>query len=60
MFRSDIEEQKGFLKEGWAKEANASGISTFCGRNTVRRQAFGIWHCGGCRKTISGGAYILA
>ncbi|SPO05214.1 probable 60S large subunit ribosomal protein [Cephalotrichum gorgonifer] len=33
---------------------------TFCGRDSVRRQSFGIWHCGGCKKTMSGGAYILA
>lgn len=41
------------------REANRS-LSTFCGRNTVRRQSWGIWHCHGCRKTISGGAYTLA
>ncbi|KAL2108559.1 hypothetical protein VUR80DRAFT_3643 [Thermomyces stellatus] len=33
---------------------------TFCGRNAVRRQSWGIWHCHGCRKTMSGGAYTLA
>ncbi|QKX53846.1 uncharacterized protein TRUGW13939_00926 [Talaromyces rugulosus] len=33
---------------------------TFCGRNTVRRQSVGIWHCSGCKKTITGGAYTLA
>ncbi|KAJ9198828.1 hypothetical protein DTO166G4_6177 [Paecilomyces variotii] len=33
---------------------------TFCGRNTVRRTAVGIWHCSGCKKTMTGGAYSLA
>ena len=45
------------------KELKANGrnfCSTFCGRNTVRRQSWGIWHCHGCKKTISGGAYTLA
>ncbi|KAL8376890.1 hypothetical protein RB595_007835 [Gaeumannomyces hyphopodioides] len=34
--------------------------STFCGKNTVKRTAVGIWHCGACKKTISGGAYVVA
>ncbi|KAL1858557.1 60S ribosomal protein L43 [Paecilomyces lecythidis] len=33
---------------------------TFCGRNTVRRSAVGIWNCSGCKKTMTGGAYSLA
>ena len=45
-------------------EYQTSGLtldtSTFCGRNTVRRQSWGIWHCHGCRKTMSGGAYTLS
>lgn len=31
----------------------------FCGKDAVRRQAVGIWHCGSCRKTISGGAWVV-
>ncbi|CAI6331856.1 unnamed protein product [Periconia digitata] len=34
---------------------------TFCGKNSVRRNAVGIWECKatGCNKTIAGGAYSL-
>lgn len=31
----------------------------FCGKDAVKRQAVGIWHCGSCRKTISGGAWVV-
>jgi large subunit ribosomal protein L37Ae len=31
----------------------------FCGKDSVRRQAVGIWNCGSCRKTISGGAWVV-
>jgi large subunit ribosomal protein L37Ae len=31
----------------------------FCGKDAVRRQAVGIWNCGSCRKTISGGAWVV-
>ncbi|KAL6071818.1 60S ribosomal protein L43 [Balamuthia mandrillaris] len=30
----------------------------FCGKDTVKRQAVGIWHCGGCGKTTAGGAWV--
>ncbi|KAL2137177.1 hypothetical protein VTI74DRAFT_7724 [Chaetomium olivicolor] len=33
---------------------------TFCGKNTVRRQAVGIWSCKSCKKTMAGGAYTVA
>lgn len=35
---------------------------SFCGRNTVRRLATGIWKCRGkgCNKTMAGGAYTLS
>ncbi|KAK4114261.1 60S ribosomal protein L43 [Canariomyces notabilis] len=33
---------------------------TFCGKNTVRRSAVGIWSCGSCKKTMAGGAYTVA
>eukprot|EP01125_Pyxidicula_operculata_P022228 TRINITY_DN8976_c0_g1_i1.p2 TRINITY_DN8976_c0_g1~~TRINITY_DN8976_c0_g1_i1.p2 ORF type:complete len:116 (-),score=6.85 TRINITY_DN8976_c0_g1_i1:68-415(-) len=29
----------------------------FCGKDSVRRQCVGIWHCRGCGKTTAGGAY---
>lgn len=31
----------------------------FCGKDAVKRRAVGIWHCGSCRKTISGGAWVV-
>ncbi|KAK4044605.1 hypothetical protein VTI28DRAFT_5299 [Corynascus sepedonium] len=33
---------------------------TFCGKNTVRRSAVGIWNCKACKKTMAGGAYTVA
>jgi len=33
---------------------------SFCGKTAVRRKAVGIWSCGGCRKTQTGGAFMLA
>ncbi|KAH6624617.1 60S ribosomal protein L43 [Chaetomium sp. MPI-SDFR-AT-0129] len=33
---------------------------TFCGKNTVRRSAVGIWNCKACKKTMAGGAYSVA
>jgi large subunit ribosomal protein L37Ae len=32
----------------------------FCGKTAVRRKAAGIWSCSGCKKTQTGGAYMLA
>ena len=31
----------------------------FCGKEAMRRKAFGIWECKRCHKTIAGGAYVL-
>jgi len=31
----------------------------FCGKDTVRRGAVGIWSCGSCRKTVAGGAWTM-
>mmetsp|Transcript_35161 Transcript_35161/g.80198 ORF Transcript_35161/g.80198 Transcript_35161/m.80198 type:complete len:92 (-) Transcript_35161:85-360(-) len=31
----------------------------FCGKDSVKRKAVGIWHCSGCRKTITGGAWTM-
>jgi large subunit ribosomal protein L37Ae len=33
---------------------------TFCGKNTVKRQAVGIWKCKGCNKTVAGGAWTVS
>ena len=32
----------------------------FCGKDSVKRQAVGIWSCSRCKKTQTGGAYQLA
>lgn len=32
----------------------------FCGKDSVKRSVVGIWSCGACKKTMAGGAYILA
>ncbi|KAL2016544.1 hypothetical protein VTK56DRAFT_3401 [Thermocarpiscus australiensis] len=33
---------------------------TFCGKNSVRRTAVGIWSCKSCKKTMAGGAYTVS
>ncbi|KAF9390475.1 60S ribosomal protein L43 [Podila verticillata] len=33
---------------------------TFCGKDSVKRQAVGIWSCRGCKKTMAGGAWTLS
>lgn len=32
----------------------------FCGKESVKRQAVGIWNCKHCKKTQTGGAFMLA
>ncbi|OJJ47009.1 hypothetical protein ASPZODRAFT_31362, partial [Penicilliopsis zonata CBS 506.65] len=39
---------------------HARYICTFCGKNTVKRQAVGIWECKACKKTVAGGAYVVS
>ena len=31
----------------------------FCGKDSVRRKAVGIWECKRCKKTMAGGAWTL-
>ena len=33
---------------------------TFCGKDSVRRSAVGIWSCKSCKKTLAGGAYTVS
>ncbi|KAJ1902164.1 60S ribosomal protein L43 [Kickxella alabastrina] len=33
---------------------------TFCGKDSVKRTAVGIWNCRGCKKTIAGGAWVVS
>ena len=32
----------------------------FCGKDSVRRTAVGIWDCGSCRKKQAGGAWTVS
>lgn len=32
---------------------------SFCGKDTVKRSAVGIWNCSACRKTVAGGAWTV-
>ena len=32
----------------------------FCGKNSVKRTATGIWDCLRCKKTMAGGSYVLS
>jgi large subunit ribosomal protein L37Ae len=33
---------------------------SFCGKNSVKRQATGVWKCSRCKKTMAGGSYVLS
>ncbi|KAJ1854335.1 60S ribosomal protein L43, partial [Coemansia sp. RSA 2703] len=33
---------------------------TFCGKDSVKRGAVGIWNCRGCKKTVAGGAWTVS
>ena len=39
---------------------HARYVSPFCGKNSVKRQAAGIWKCSRTGKRIAGGAYTLS
>ncbi|KAI5295109.1 60S ribosomal protein L43 [Ascosphaera acerosa] len=39
---------------------HARYVCTFCGKNTVKRKAVGIWECKGCKKVIAGGAWTVS
>eukprot|EP01071_Lankesteria_metandrocarpae_P005552 Lankesteria_metandrocarpae@DN4034_c0_g1_i2.p1 len=32
----------------------------FCGKDTTRRDAVGIWQCSACRRKMAGGAWIMS
>jgi len=38
---------------------HAKYTCSFCGKDSVKRQAVGIWSCGRCRKTVAGGAWVM-
>lgn len=31
----------------------------FCGKDTVKRQAVGVWKCSACLKVLAGGAWVM-
>jgi len=39
---------------------HAKYTCTFCGKDSVRRSAVGIWSCKSCKKTMAGGAYTVS
>ena len=39
---------------------HAKYVSPFCGKNSVKREAVGIWKCKRTNKKIAGGAYQLS
>ena len=34
-------------------------LCAVCGKDSVKRDATGIWKCKGCRKVVAGGAYVM-
>ena len=32
---------------------------SFCGKDTVKRKAVGIWDCSACKKVVAGGATVV-
>eukprot|EP00292_Cryptomonas_paramecium_P000804 CAMPEP_0113686668 /NCGR_PEP_ID=MMETSP0038_2-20120614/15430_1 /TAXON_ID=2898 /ORGANISM="Cryptomonas paramecium" /LENGTH=92 /DNA_ID=CAMNT_0000607041 /DNA_START=86 /DNA_END=364 /DNA_ORIENTATION=+ /assembly_acc=CAM_ASM_000170 len=38
---------------------HATYTCQFCGKDSVKRQAVGIWKCKACKKTLAGGAYTM-
>ncbi|RMZ76248.1 hypothetical protein DV738_g5065, partial [Chaetothyriales sp. CBS 135597] len=39
---------------------HARYICTFCGKNSVKRTAVGIWNCKSCKKVVAGGAWTVS
>ncbi|KXS15699.1 ribosomal protein L37ae [Gonapodya prolifera JEL478] len=39
---------------------HAKYTCTFCGKDTVKRGAVGIWTCKGCNRTLAGGAWTVS
>ncbi|EEH35522.2 60S ribosomal protein L43 [Paracoccidioides lutzii Pb01] len=39
---------------------HARYVCTFCGKNSVKRKAVGIWECRSCKKTVAGGAWTVS
>ncbi|XP_052094797.1 60S ribosomal protein L37a [Mytilus californianus] len=41
-------------------EQHAKYTCQFCGKDSMKRRAVGIWHCTKCMKTVAGGAWIYS
>lgn len=39
---------------------HAKYTCSFCGKDSVKRTAVGIWECRRCRKVVAGGAWVLS
>ncbi|OAT06631.1 50S ribosomal protein L37Ae [Blastomyces gilchristii SLH14081] len=39
---------------------HARYVCTFCGKNSVKRKAVGIWECRSCSKVVAGGAWTVS
>ncbi|KAI3656080.1 hypothetical protein MP638_003081 [Amoeboaphelidium occidentale] len=39
---------------------HATYTCSFCGKDTVKREAVGIWKCRSCRRTMAGGAWTVS
>ncbi|KAI9294051.1 AOX-domain-containing protein [Neoconidiobolus thromboides FSU 785] len=39
---------------------HAKYTCTFCGKDSVKRRAVGIWECRGCKKVLAGGAWTVS
>nr|CAG8630048.1 9446_t:CDS:2 [Entrophospora candida] len=39
---------------------HAKYTCAFCGKDTVKRKAVGIWNCSACKKVLAGGAWTVS
>ncbi len=39
---------------------HAKYTCAFCGKESMKRKAVGIWSCKKCKKTVAGGAWVYA
>ncbi|KAK4526772.1 hypothetical protein GAYE_SCF27MG4689 [Galdieria yellowstonensis] len=39
---------------------HAKYLCAFCGKDSIKRKAVGIWYCKSCNRSIAGGAWSLS